>query len=58
MKVSELIEILKTIDNQDAKVMVHDSSAGHREIEYVEDALDRGVTYIIQPAPTKRRGKR
>ncbi|MCB2361992.1 hypothetical protein [Clostridium estertheticum] len=48
MTVTELIEILQQIKNpNESKVMVNDTAAGYRDIEYVENTLDLGINYII-----------
>lgn len=54
MTVSELIEILKTIENpREAKILFRDSAAGNREIEGVENVMD--MYYVIHGKTTKRR---
>lgn len=47
MKVKELIEILSTIENQEAVIMVSDTAAGQRNVDFVEDVLDHGIVYVI-----------
>jgi hypothetical protein len=48
MTVSELIEILQTIESPEkARIMVQDTAGGFRDIDYVEDSLDIGKTFII-----------
>lgn len=48
MTVSELLEILQSIDNPEkARVMVQDTAGGYRDIDYVEDSLDLGKNFII-----------
>jgi hypothetical protein len=58
MTVKELIEILKTLDDQDRKIVVRDTAAGHLDIDDdIEDVY--GFYYILHPSPSKRsKGKK
>ena len=54
MKVKELVDILKTISNQDAKIMVQDTAAGFRDIDIIEDVLNHQKVYVIHTKRKKR----
>ncbi|MGH0496427.1 hypothetical protein [Bacillus wiedmannii] len=48
MTVAELIEILQTIENPEKKtIIVQDTAAGNRKIDYVEDTLYPGIMSCV-----------
>ncbi|MGG3280433.1 hypothetical protein [Paenibacillus solani] len=54
MTVAELIEILKTIEHPEkATILINDTAAGFREIDYIEDILESGQ-YVIKTKKLKR----